>query len=262
MKQEIDIFLIQEHWLFHCELNMLSEIHTEIAGSGKAVDSDDPTSASYMAIGYGGKKTLQGKYSEQKSGTKNLEENITRGTPLIHSNSGDKHLFYKLVRKQRQNGNTFIMTQMSTERFLKEISYLDGILILAIYQFTFNYQHLQLCEMDYNAILEMYIERKACVKWTNDTSGKFPVQQGVKQGGILTADLSKIYIEDLLHNIEHIAQVCTIGETSVNAIACVDEVALMKENPAELQFLLNIATEFSQKKASEKRYSTNKTKQP
>ncbi|CAC5405238.1 unnamed protein product [Mytilus coruscus] len=54
MKQEIDIFLIQEHWLFHCELNMLSEIHDEIAGSGKAVDSGDPISASYMPRGYGG----------------------------------------------------------------------------------------------------------------------------------------------------------------------------------------------------------------
>ncbi|CAC5367026.1 unnamed protein product [Mytilus coruscus] len=61
MKQEMDIFLIQEHWLFHCELNMLSEIHDEIAGSSKAVDSDDPMSASYMPRGYGGVAILWNK---------------------------------------------------------------------------------------------------------------------------------------------------------------------------------------------------------
>ncbi|CAC5361059.1 unnamed protein product [Mytilus coruscus] len=61
MKQKIDVFLIQEHWLFHCELNMLSEIHTEIAGSGKSVDSDDPISASYVPRGYGGVAILWNK---------------------------------------------------------------------------------------------------------------------------------------------------------------------------------------------------------
>ncbi|CAC5367025.1 unnamed protein product [Mytilus coruscus] len=72
---------------------------------------------------------------------------------------------------------------------------------------------------------EIHKNTEACVKWANDTSEKFPVQQGVKQGGSLG---------------------CTIGETSVNAIACVDDVALMSENPAELQLLINIAAEYSQ----------------
>ncbi|CAG2193477.1 unnamed protein product [Mytilus edulis] len=61
MEKEIDIFLIQEHWLFHCELNMLSEIHDNIAGSGKAVDSDDPISASFMPRGFGGVAILWNK---------------------------------------------------------------------------------------------------------------------------------------------------------------------------------------------------------
>lgn len=39
----------------------LSEIHDEIAGSGKAVDSVDPTSASYMPRGYGGVALLLNK---------------------------------------------------------------------------------------------------------------------------------------------------------------------------------------------------------
>ncbi|CAG2193476.1 unnamed protein product [Mytilus edulis] len=93
---------------------------------------------------------------------------------------------------------------------------------------------------------EIHKNTEACVKWANDYSEKFPVQQGVKQGGLLSADLYKIYIEDLLHNFENVAQGCTIGETSVNAIACADDVALMSENPAELQLLINIAAEYSQ----------------
>jgi hypothetical protein len=39
---------------------------------------------------------------------------------------------------------------------------------------------------------------KTCIKWKQQVSDSFDCQQGVKQGGLLSAELYKLYIEDLL----------------------------------------------------------------
>jgi hypothetical protein len=39
------------------------------------------------------------------------------------------------------------------------------------------------------------------VKWDNKISQQFPVTQGVRQGGILSSDLCKVYINPLLNNL-------------------------------------------------------------
>ncbi|CAG2246891.1 unnamed protein product [Mytilus edulis] len=150
------------------------------------------------------RKTFRTEIRNEELRRKHNERNI-----LIHSNSGDKNLFYKLIRKQRQNGNTFINDLNVDGETFERDDILSGWhthfskLAIPTEHPSFNYQHLQLCEMDYDTILEI--------------SRQFTSKEG-----------------------------CTIGETSVNAIACADDVALMSENPAELQLLINIAAEYSQ----------------
>ena len=38
MENRMDIILLQEHWLYHYELDLLNEIHSDFKGIGKAVD--------------------------------------------------------------------------------------------------------------------------------------------------------------------------------------------------------------------------------
>ncbi|VDI33509.1 Hypothetical predicted protein [Mytilus galloprovincialis] len=58
IEKSIDIILIQEHWLFHFELEQLKELHPKLVGVGKAVDSDNPIAASHVPRGYGGVAVL------------------------------------------------------------------------------------------------------------------------------------------------------------------------------------------------------------
>ncbi|VDI81833.1 Hypothetical predicted protein [Mytilus galloprovincialis] len=46
--------LIQEHWLFDCQIHLLQELHKNFNGTGKAVDMNDPIPPSHMPRGYGG----------------------------------------------------------------------------------------------------------------------------------------------------------------------------------------------------------------
>jgi hypothetical protein len=50
---------------------------------------------------------------------------------------------------------------------------------------------------------ELHQNTKTCVKWKKQTSETFSSHQGVKQGGLLSAELYKLYIEDLLKTYEN-----------------------------------------------------------
>ena len=54
LSQNYDIILLQEHWLFDCQLHKLKEFHENYSGLGKAVNSDDPILPVQMPRGYGG----------------------------------------------------------------------------------------------------------------------------------------------------------------------------------------------------------------
>ena len=49
-----DIILVQEHWLFKCQLNLLEEINENVLVSGRSVDYHDPISPGQIPRGYGG----------------------------------------------------------------------------------------------------------------------------------------------------------------------------------------------------------------
>ena len=49
-----DIVLIQEHWLFDCNLHKIKEISSSYTGCGKAVDTGEPIPPVQMPRGYGG----------------------------------------------------------------------------------------------------------------------------------------------------------------------------------------------------------------
>ena len=53
-----DIFLLQETWLFQCELSLLNEEHDNLLGVGKCVDSDNPIPPSRFPRRYGGVAVL------------------------------------------------------------------------------------------------------------------------------------------------------------------------------------------------------------
>ncbi|CAC5389248.1 unnamed protein product [Mytilus coruscus] len=57
---------------------------------------------------------------------------------------------------------------------------------------------------------------------------------------------TKVYIEDLLNTFENTTSEWEIGETLINAVACADDVAIVIENPHELQYLVNIAVQYSE----------------
>ncbi|CAG2194613.1 unnamed protein product [Mytilus edulis] len=91
------------------------------------------------------------------------------------------------------------------------------------------------------------MDSSSVVKFNGLISEPFSICQGVKQGGILSADLYKLYINNLLTDIEHSGLGAKIGSICCAAPTCADDVALMSDNPEELQVLINMAYNYSQR---------------
>jgi hypothetical protein len=85
------------------------------------------------------------------------------------------------------------------------------------------------------------------IKWMGEISQKFPIHQGVCQGGVLSTHLYKVYIYSLLHefNRRRIGMKCIedwrmkIGNIYVGSPTRADDTALLTDNPEDMQIMLN-----------------------
>ena len=97
----------------------------------------------------------------------------------------------------------------------------------------------------WSLIDELHTETKCVIKWMDNKSSEFEIFQGVKQGGLLSADLYKVYVNDLLKMLKDSDLGIKIGPLTLNAVACADDIALFADNPVALQILLNYAYHYS-----------------
>ncbi|MCG8046395.1 MAG: reverse transcriptase domain-containing protein, partial [Candidatus Thiodiazotropha endolucinida] len=83
------------------------------------------------------------------------------------------------------------------------------------------------------------------VKWKGELSSTFVNCQGVRQGGVLSADLYKLYNNPLLDRIKSLGIGARIGDIDIQAPTCADDLTVLSNNPYDLQLLFNVCKDFS-----------------
>jgi hypothetical protein len=84
-----------------------------------------------------------------------------------------------------------------------------------------------------------YVNHVGCVKWTGTTSTSFTIQNGVRQGGVLSPYLFAFYINDLLSTLAKTSAGCYFGPNFVGAIIYADDIVLLSPSIKGLRTLLN-----------------------
>lgn len=102
----------------------------------------------------------------------------------------------------------------------------------------------------------MYNNLTSKVKWKNGFSNSFPVRQGVRQGGILSTHLYKLYINDLLTELEENGMGQYIGTNFTGCPTCADDIILLSSTEEEMQSMLDTSKRYSDKH----RYKIHPTK--
>ena len=107
-----------------------------------------------------------------------------------------------------------------------------------------------------NLIHSLRENSSSSVKWGNRVSEPFKVFQGVKQGGVVSTDFYKTYINPLLKSYENNPLGCYIGNIHCSAIACADDVAICSHDFEETQQLIMVAEDY----ANQERYTLQPSK--
>jgi hypothetical protein len=94
-------------------------------------------------------------------------------------------------------------------------------------------------------IKSLYDGGQAKVKWKGLLSDSFSVGQGVRQGGVLSPDLYKSYINDLLSDMNCKDLGKSIGTTYVGTPTVADDVLLISDSPLDLQLMMQQADLYS-----------------
>ena len=83
-----------------------------------------------------------------------------------------------------------------------------------------------ICSLVIRFIMDSYLISKSLVKWNNTKSRPFNLNNGVKQGAVLSAPLFTLYIDDLLHQLKTSRRGCHIGQMCANAFGYADDIVI------------------------------------
>ena len=97
----------------------------------------------------------------------------------------------------------------------------------------------------WKVIQDLYSDMSSQVKWNGHTSKHCNIKQGVRQGGVLSTHLYKLYINDLPPELEKRGLGLTIGLEYCGSPLCADDIVLTSTDDEEIQTMLDIAYKYS-----------------
>ena len=106
------------------------------------------------------------------------------------------------------------------------------------------------------AVHTAYSDISSYVKWEDIRGTPFPVKQGLRQGGTLSAPLYKLYIHPLLEKLEKSKLGLSLGGAHIGTPTCAEDMVLMANTEWDLQDMIDITELF----ASQRRYTLHLTK--
>ena len=86
-------------------------------------------------------------------------------------------------------------------------------------------------------IMHYLRNQSAKVVWNDASSDYRPIEWGVRQGGILSPFLFKLYINSVLDSISNLEEGCTMGLFKFNILAYADDIALVASSVAHMNTL-------------------------
>ena len=100
-------------------------------------------------------------------------------------------------------------------------------------------------------LLDCYIgmtRQAMCVRWGNSLSDPFHVNNGVRQGGILSPYLFNVYMDDLSQSL-NCKTSCLSGEIMINHFMYADDLVLLSPSATGLRELLLACEKYSKEHA-------------
>ena len=92
----------------------------------------------------------------------------------------------------------------------------------------------------FNIIKSIYSNDKACIKIDNKITESFEINQGVRQGCVLSPLLFNIFLSDLPKQLDIVSGKVTLDRKEINSLVWADDVVLLTKNEKDLEQMLKI----------------------
>ena len=154
-----------------------------------------------------------------------------------YSTSLCSFLVAETIQYYKSNGsNVFMLSLDATKAFdLVQYSKLFKLLI-----------ERNICPLLIRFIINIYLSSLAIVKWNGAQSEPFKLNNGVKQGGVISAPLFAIYINPLLKDLHQSKKGCYIGNICANAFAYADDIVILTPSCNALKCLIKICEKYAE----------------
>ena len=94
------------------------------------------------------------------------------------------------------------------------------------------------------ALIFIYEEQTAWVRWGNARSCQFGIKNGTRQGSVLSPAFFSVYIDDLLTELRKSGIGCYIGERFFGAAGYADDIVLLAPCRSAIAQMIKICEEF------------------
>ena len=101
-----------------------------------------------------------------------------------------------------------------------------------------------MCPLVCRLLAVMYSNITAYVCWDKTISKEFRINNGVKQGGVMSPLLFNLYTECLMSRVIDSGIGCHVGDVNAAILMYADDIALLAPSRDAMQKLLNICEEF------------------
>ena len=100
------------------------------------------------------------------------------------------------------------------------------------------------------ALISVYEQQFAWVRWGKARSEMFPVVNGTRQGSVLSPAIFAIYMDEILANLRKLGVGCYIGEVFMGAMGYADDLVLLAPSRTAMQMMLQACEEFGPRKTT------------
>ncbi|VDI21669.1 Hypothetical predicted protein [Mytilus galloprovincialis] len=97
----------------------------------------------------------------------------------------------------------------------------------------------------WRVVQDLFSNMSSKIKWNSQISKQFSINQGVRQGGILSTHLYKLYINEQPEELDRRGFGLNIGLEYCESSLCADDIVIMSRDETEIHAMLNIAYKFS-----------------
>ena len=101
-----------------------------------------------------------------------------------------------------------------------------------------------MCPLITRLLVIFYSNIEARVNWNSYTSSKFSINNGVKQGGVISPLLFVIYTEILIDRVLELNIGCHVGDTPACVMMYADDIVLLSPTRSAMQKLLNVCEDY------------------